>query len=246
MKKICAHCGAEFESHDKRRKYCSRKCRLKQKTFARMQRYRAENTFQKKTCAMCGAEFTPTKHNKQKYCSVKCQKKHYNDQRERKPRKIRKESYYTPKPPTTKTCQFCGVEFESHHGLQKYCSVKCQRKDSYKRRKVDDGLVIVRRTLYKKTCAFCGKEFLARSEKQKFCGRKCAAADYHKKLRESLPPEPEVSIIIQDATGTFTFNQLSRAAKFLAFYTNFDLKQVQGLLQLKKAQIGSYKIFYGG
>lgn len=211
-----------------------------------MQRYRAENTFQKKTCAMCGAEFTPTKHNKQKYCSVKCQKKHYNDQRERKPRKIRKESYYTPKPPTTKTCQFCGVEFESHHGLQKYCSVKCQRKDSYKRRKVDDGLVIVRRTLYKKTCAFCGKEFLARSEKQKFCGRKCAAADYHKKLRESLPPEPEVSIIIQDATGTFTFNQLSRAAKFLAFYTNFDLKQVQGLLQLKKAQIGSYKIFYGG
>lgn len=63
----------------------------------------------------------------------------------------------------TKTCAFCGKEFETGRGYQKYCCYTCQQEARKKPRVV-----------YKKTCKICGKAFETIYSNQLCCSQKCS------------------------------------------------------------------------
>ena len=66
MKKICPHCGKEFETNRADKKYCSRACTR----AAYRLRHDGKIT---KTCAYCNGAFT-TRDSKKIYCSVMCRR----------------------------------------------------------------------------------------------------------------------------------------------------------------------------
>lgn len=72
MIKICPICESEFESKDKRQKYCSKKCKYKAKVNKEK-----ENRLYSKKCKYCGKVFIGNK--KTKYCSDDCSKKAKQD-----------------------------------------------------------------------------------------------------------------------------------------------------------------------
>lgn len=79
--KKCPICGREFESSNKRRKYCSEDCAYQATLLANKrsrdrhrEEYRAayRSAIKPKPCAGCGAMFTP--FGPEKYCSSKCRR----------------------------------------------------------------------------------------------------------------------------------------------------------------------------
>lgn len=70
----------------------------------------------------------------------------------------------------TKSCQFCGTEFNIWKGYvdaARYCSQKCR---------VASGQYVNRISRVTKTCQACGEEYSVqnyRSEESKYCSRKC-------------------------------------------------------------------------
>lgn len=87
MKKICQHCGKEFETTNSRKIYCTRDCMYKAKNLRKVkelsenskknfQKYIEENG-SKRNCLYCGKEFEITKPQQLRkiYCSKSCCKK---------------------------------------------------------------------------------------------------------------------------------------------------------------------------
>ena len=71
IKKNCVVCGKEFEAHNDKQKYCSRKC------FASTKKKKII-----KVCPICGKEFeTVAKHRDKTYCSPNCVKTLINEKR---------------------------------------------------------------------------------------------------------------------------------------------------------------------
>lgn len=64
----------------------------------------------------------------------------------------------------TRTCEYCGKEFETSCHNGKFCSMKCRDK-AYKERKVRLG----ERTFY---CELCGKAFES-DRRRRFCTDEC-------------------------------------------------------------------------
>ena len=46
---------------------------------------------------------------------------------------MREKYWYTPKPKETKTCDNCGMEFETAYKHKRFCSDKCRNNDISKR-----------------------------------------------------------------------------------------------------------------
>ena len=70
-------------------------------------------------------------------------------------------------------CEECGIEFEIHHHSQKYCSEKCQRLSTNKRKREHyrETHESNSRKMYK--CAVCGEAFEPRNCNQKYCSEAC-------------------------------------------------------------------------
>lgn len=67
-KYVCINCGAEFESINKKSKFCSNKCKSS---------YRRKNNKDDEIryCKLCGREFRTNKYKHSIYCSRNCSKK---------------------------------------------------------------------------------------------------------------------------------------------------------------------------
>lgn len=78
MLKVCKNCHEEFESEDKRVKYCSRDCR---DDYYKRMRKRVEKKLMIKECKNCGKTFQ-TKNNLQYCCCNECRKEYLSKNRE--------------------------------------------------------------------------------------------------------------------------------------------------------------------
>lgn len=162
--KKCKNCEKEFDSNDKRKKFCSASCnrefnrpiyhkvceicngefntRSKQQRFCSSEcghigRKKRKKNLHSKICLNCEKEFL-TKFSWQKYCCHECS------------------SVYSRKRKILK-CIGCGIEFESWEGRdRKYCSQKCPGK-------------------YESvSCINCGDEFISlKSKNRKYCSVEC-------------------------------------------------------------------------
>ena len=98
IKKICPQCKAEFETKNKRKKYCTKQC--------------ANNSLKKElatlTCQQCGKEFKNRNKNT-KFCSIQCNGKH------------------NTKPLIIKHCEYCGKDFTTTNGNKsgRFCNKSC-------------------------------------------------------------------------------------------------------------------------
>lgn len=103
----CEFCGIEFTTDNKRRKYCSVKCRRA------AERARKQNPSEDRaTCLICGKSFVRRKGT-ERYCSMDCR----TEMNRRWQREHRK--------PVMKKCETCGKEFTPCNRRQKYCSPDC-------------------------------------------------------------------------------------------------------------------------
>jgi hypothetical protein len=109
MSKIikCEHCGVEFEAKSHNTKFCSSKCRGKN-------RYKGNHKIIK--CEQCEAEFK-TQGYYTKFCSQKCKSKYWNE-------KIRGECFT----PVTIKCECCAIEFKAKRARTRFCSPECKDK----------------------------------------------------------------------------------------------------------------------
>ena len=73
--RTCAVCGQPFETHNKRRTYCSDKCAHQAATDKRRARQRPSAPA-KKVCPVCGEAFLADSHQRV-YCSTKCRNKYH-------------------------------------------------------------------------------------------------------------------------------------------------------------------------
>ena len=71
MKKICEHCGIEFETENINKRFCTRSCKEKSKRKRIKQGIRLDNIEYTIKCERCGKEFTTT-YQDRKYCSIEC------------------------------------------------------------------------------------------------------------------------------------------------------------------------------
>lgn len=103
----CEHCGIEFTSDNKLRKYCSVKCRRA------AERDRKQNSTENRTtCLICGKSFV-RRIGIERYCSAECR----DEMHRRWQRENRK--------PVIKQCAACGKDFTPRNNKQKYCSPDC-------------------------------------------------------------------------------------------------------------------------
>ena len=131
-----------------------------------------------------------------------------------------------------KVCPVCQRPFLANTLKQKYCSPAC----AYAVNKQRARLRLKKSTLEAKACPVCGKVFEPKSDTQIYCSPQCY------KEAKKVPAD----IVFEDASGTYIFKDLLRAAKFLAFHTQLDAQDCLAMLNLHKAQIGNFKVSYGG
>ena len=113
---ICQCCGKEFESKVNSRKYCSKECCEK----ARELRYEQakEKRKEQAVCIVCGKTFK--RKDKEKACSEECKK------------------VLSKKDETI--CKTCGKPFTPTKEHRKFCSTKCKKKQSIRRKKKSQNL----------------------------------------------------------------------------------------------------------
>lgn len=157
MIKICEHCKREFETPDKRQKYCGRDCYFKSKSKT--------NNKVKTNCKNCGEEVAryPSEILKSVYCSRQCLYEY-------------RKRYHSVKV----KCYICHKEFvkSKHHydnSVRDYCSYECANKGHSK------FLVGKNNPGFLNTytnCSYCGKRIYRKKsvlEKHKdfFCSTEC-------------------------------------------------------------------------
>ncbi len=140
--KECLYCGKEFIGRTNKQKFCSNTCNS---------RYYGEKSRKYRTCKRCGESFwTPDASDKRSRYCPKCFELNKQDA-ERKCEEKAIKHYLT------KTCPFCGIEFQTTISTKILCGNKeCKKKynsvksyeHSYKK-KLDKVYV----------CKLCGKEF---------------------------------------------------------------------------------------
>ena len=156
--KHCVICGKEFSSPQSTAKYCSNKCRNKNKKKGNY------------ICKCCGKVFSRERrgHDAYKFCSRECSAKYVlveQANREAAKSLIKKEKKLI--------CSVCGNVFKSKRAGVKYCSDKCLHEAQKERNKI---LAPIRFKPQSKKCRYCGKMFITRFKHSKcFCSDECKA-----------------------------------------------------------------------
>lgn len=147
--KVCAQCGAEFQTNNENQKYCTTECGHASRRTGR--------TTYTKTCLYCEQEFQ-TIYKDYKYCSPACAARDAGDKR--------RGEYF---------CEYCGnPRWSDHPNRNRFCSRECATK-----MRVLINLPVMeerkrqRREAHQRTCPNCGKQFVANNLLRMFCSPEC-------------------------------------------------------------------------
>lgn len=162
---VCECCGKEYTAHNKRSRFCSRKCRDVGYKQSKGQDSRLEPRHI--VCTICGKEFDTFNPTKQT-CSDECSKALKKEARWKKP--------YKPKEPLHKQCEICGETFDTHQNCQKICSkAECKKEHN---RIVNRQLKIRKRgqrQMVMRECKVCGTLFYCLDKESNVtCSHECS------------------------------------------------------------------------
>lgn len=106
---MCIFCRNSYESYQKSRKFCSKKCHIESiKSKKKVKAEKPKKEQQQKLCAHCGNKFKCWKTSNKVTCSAECSTS------------LRLSKH------TKKICLFCGIEYQTSPSKnQKYCSYRC-------------------------------------------------------------------------------------------------------------------------
>lgn len=163
-KKVCEYCGMEFETLDKRQKFCSRQCGSAHTNASKKKYY---------ICQHCGKSFWKDSAYRMKYCSVECSRQAF---RQAHPPKAPQE-----KQTFTKACAWCGTVFETKYSHKIYCSDECCYNANLKKKRDEWQEKYIPKTA---TCKECGTVFTTEcgNKRSVFCCQSCA--DRYEKVKE--------------------------------------------------------------
>ena len=170
MKKICPQCGKEFETNNKKKKYCCDRCRINHRKDVKQKIKK-----KKCVCLNCGKEIVVQNNYKKlpSFCSKKCYDEYslthneiatcvvcgapfvpVNSRHVCCSRKCR--DAYTIYKRGTK-CKHCGKIFHTFSN-KIYCSDKCKKEHEKFNAQI---------------CEECGKEFYPKNSTSKYCSLEC-------------------------------------------------------------------------
>lgn len=192
--KTCPVCLSTFETNIETKKFCGKKCKLKNRNdlkrdYRNERRYlsRKENSTQKE-CIICGIQFET--HLKKNWCSSECAfvnrkhpcavcgKKHHPNciltPKQKEPRKIRiKKQKPIPKPIFEIRCATCFEKITTKNPRQKFCSKKCC--NAFLRPEAKEINL---------QCRFCQKGYKTKYRQKKFCSNTCYRSNEKQEKRK--------------------------------------------------------------
>ena len=162
---VCECCGKEYTAHNKRSRFCSRKCKDVGYKRGKGQDSRLEPRHI--VCTICGKEFDTFNPSK-KTCSDECSKALKKEARWEKP--------YKPKEPLHKQCEICGETFDTYQNRQKICS-KAECKKEHNR--IANRQLKIRkrgqRQMVMRECKVCGTLFYCLDKEPNVtCSHECS------------------------------------------------------------------------
>ena len=171
----CEHCGDSYPPSHPVQRYCSNKCKVRQRTKVKAEERRRRRAAVLSDCLQCGASLVKAKRTDAKFCSDKCYRKQPHVQEQRRQR-YRKNTGGV----VTKSCEVCSTPFS---GLaksmthRKFCSRRC---------KVDGRLaqerasLIVAKSERDRKCPHCGTAVAPeKNASAVYCSPACSKAAHH-------------------------------------------------------------------
>lgn len=168
--RTCQYCGKEFEAHDKRKVYCSKKCRDIALRIKKGIRCNPNTEPFHKTCAVCGKPFD-TYREATITCSSGCSK-----ERDR----LRKQEHR-----------------DKRHELrwdEYVAKVKAEAEERNKERQLVKSRIDLIRHInayankrVPKECAFCGGAFYSEYPNKKYCSDECSRKANNRKRDKRIP-----------------------------------------------------------
>ncbi len=173
-------------------------------------------------CKLCGCVFSQKIHN-QKFCSLECQRKYFNDLRPKKPQ-------------TEKTCLNCGEKFTTNNKRKIFCCSNCCIK--FKNNQIP------RRGVIFTTCKNCEKEFQTSASKGGiFCSRSCCVKFFshqrgngkilhNNELRKISLTKEQINFIVGTVLGDSSLRCRKNASLIIGHsknqeeYMNWKIEQV--------------------
>lgn len=206
--RICSYCGNQFEAHDKRKIFCSKRC----STNASKVRRGIEPTItHKKICLGCGKEFE-TQYSRKMYCKKGCKGNNTIPNQNKITLSSRIEEHQpnfvflsrTNKGRVLLKCKNCGNVIERASSTVRRKNVICeyckeQEKLEEARINVINALIAVRESKTPKICKTCNKEFYSVYPTKLYCSNKCKKkkGGNHKRRAKKYGVEYENGITLQ-------------------------------------------------
>jgi len=159
MIKVCEYCKKEFETIDKRQKYCGSECYYK---FMRSKK-KVSATKTVRECIYCDKEITT--EDRELFCTSECQISFYSNRIQVEEEIINKAKI---KNLYDKICLWCGKEFMTRYKDKLLCCKECRWRYADSLRKAKRAA-----NIQQKECLWCGKGFTTYKKTQMFCSRSC-------------------------------------------------------------------------
>ena len=162
MKKKCKHCKRIFETPFKQRRYCSDRCKEKER----------EKRMPTHICDCCGETF------KREHSKIKSEKKYCS-------RECKEEMQWKERP--KHICDYCGDTFRRAsiriRTEKVYCSVDCRNKAISKLRENRKGMKYGKAEVIEKSCKCCKGIFTQKrykgTKEKDFCSLSCSTKYRH-------------------------------------------------------------------
>lgn len=185
----CAYCGKEFVAHDKRKEYCSHRCKDTALKIKKGIKVNPNVEPYHKICIVCGKSFD-TFREASVTCSHECAEKHRK---------------WVKNEPTEKVCEICGTKFLSAYPNARTCGDKtCKETHKKLAHKIRNRNAREKKKLLIKietrTCVVCQKSFDIDSRlNNKTCSKKCSIEHTrqmkHKRHDKRIPRDRRIDNI---------------------------------------------------
>jgi predicted nucleic acid-binding Zn ribbon protein len=184
----CAYCGKEFVAHDKRKEYCSRRCKDTALEIKKGIKVNSNVEPYHKICIVCGKSFD-TFREVFVTCSHECAQAYKNGHVPDSKRVYNVKEWVNAAQDGFEyvshthdriklKCKCCGNIVERARATVKYKNVKCEYCKEAKqlqeaRQEMACFLIALKNSKTPKQCACCGETFFSVHPTQKYCSDKC-------------------------------------------------------------------------
>lgn len=185
--RTCKYCGANFTAHDKRKVFCSKRCKDISSRLARGIECNINTEPYHKTCIVCGKQFD-TYRESTATCSHECAVINYGPKTDKQENSVEQwvnekhgvlfQYVSHEKKRIRLKCNTCGNIIERAMSTARQKNIECEYCKEAKqlqeaRQKMMCFFYALSDAKTPKTCAYCGKQFYSSSPTKKYCSDIC-------------------------------------------------------------------------